>query len=539
MVNVWPKTSRSGLAAGLVAGLGASLGGSGCYAGTASTGESTTSEVASSSGSEATLTTTTATSMVPTSADPGSSSTTPATSSAESNSSSGSSDAGTVACPDLREGITADGLQAHLMALDAIAAESGGNRAAGTEGYDRSVDYVREQLESFGYASTVHEFEFFYYEITGPMGLTWQGQQDYVELTDFQAPQHTDAGEVTATAYAIDVELGLDNDSTSGCEAADFAGFAPGNIAVLQRGTCEVTDKILAAQASGAVGVVVFNQGDAADRMGTWWTSLGALADIQVPVLLTTYDIGVDFAQAPAGSVVLEMDVDVIHELRPTASVIAETSASDEVVVLGAHLDSVQNGPGINDNGSGVAALLEVARAIHGCETTRGVRFAWWTAEEIGLVGSTHYVESLEQSSRDAIWAYLNFDMVGSPNWARFRYDGDGSAFAPGGPPGSAEIEQVFVDYFDGIGMTVEEIAFGGRSDYVAFVDHGIAAGGLFTGAEGVKTDAQAEAHGGSAGEPFDACYHSACDDIDNVDLDALETSARAIAYALEVHALP
>jgi len=310
-------------------------------------------------------------------------------------------------------------------------------------------------------------------------------------------------------------------------------------IAVLQRGTCEVTDKILAAQAAGAVGAVVFNQGDSADRTGLWWTSLGALADIQVPVLLTTYDIGVDFVQAPSGSVVIEMDVDVIHELRPTASVIAETADADDVLVLGAHLDSVLTGPGINDNGSGVAALLEVARAIHGCETTRSVRFAWWTAEEVGLVGSTQYVESLDPTARDAIWAYLNFDMVGSPNWARFRFDGDGSAFAPGGPPGSGELEQAFVDYFDGIGITTEEIAFGGRSDYVAFVDHDIAAGGLFTGAEGVKTDAQAEAHGGRAGAAFDGCYHAACDDIDNVDLDALETSARAIAYALEVHALP
>lgn len=499
-------------------------------------GESNTSSVVTIGGPDPTPTTSTAASTMSTSADTGSSS----TGSPTSIDASSGSESGSIACPDLREGITARGLEAHLMALDAIASTSGGNRAAGTEGYDRSVDYVREQLESFGYATSLHEFELYYYEITGPMGLTWQGQPQYDYLTDFQAPQHTDAGEVTATAHAIDVALGLDNESTSGCEAEDFAGFAPGSIAVLQRGTCEVTDKILAAQAAGAVGAVVFNQGDSADRTGLWWTSLGALADIQIPVLLTTYDIGSDLAQAPDGSVVLELDVEVIHELRPTASVIAGTADADDVLVLGAHLDSVLTGPGINDNGSGVAALLEVARVIEGCETTRGVRFAWWTAEEVGLVGSTHYLESLEPSSRDAITAYLNFDMVGSPNWASFRYDGDGSAFAPGGPPGSGELEQVFVDYFDGIGMMTEEITLlGGRSDYVAFVDHGIATGGLFTGAEGVKTDAQAEAHGGRAGAAFDGCYHRACDDIDNVDLDALETSARAIAYALEVHALP
>jgi Zn-dependent M28 family amino/carboxypeptidase len=502
---------------------------------------SSTAAVATTTGPDVTPTTSTATSSTSTSADSSASSSETTTSTGEPSSggNGSSSESGTMACPDLRDGITARGLEAHLMALDEIAASNDGNRASGTAGHDLSVEYVRAQLDSFGYATSLHEFEFYYYEITGPMGLVWQGQQTYVEHVDFFAPQHTDAGSVTATAYAIDVALGPDNESTSGCEAADFAGFAPGNIAILQRGECDVTDKILAAQDAGAVGVVVFNQGDSPDRTGSWWTSLGALADIQVPVLLTTYDVGVDLVQAPAGSVVLEMDTDVIHELRPTASVLADTGGADDVIVLGAHLDSVLDGPGINDNGSGVAALLEVARQIQGCETTRGVRFAWWTAEEVGLAGSTHYVETLDAGSRAAITAYLNFDMVGSPNWARFHYDGDGSAFPPGGPPGSAALEDPFVDFFAGIAMPTADIGFGGRSDYVAFVDHGIAAGGLFTGAEGNKTEAQAEAHGGNAGVPFDGCYHEACDDIDNVDLDALETSARAIAYALEIHALP
>jgi Zn-dependent M28 family amino/carboxypeptidase len=517
----------------------------------ATIGESGTSGAPATSSSTDPLPTTTSgstssgtgTGPLPTTGDPDSSSSgSSSTSSSTSGTSSGessSSDGGTIACPDLRDGITATDLEAHLLALDDIATASGGNRAAGTEGYDLSLDYVRAQLEGFGYATTLHEFELYYYEILANPQLAWQGQQTYTFPDDFQAPQHTHAGEVIATAEVIDVALGPDNQSTSGCEAADFVGFTPGNIAILQRGECLVVEKVEQAQAAGAAGVVVFNQGDSPDREGTWWTSLGALEDVQVPVLLTTYAMGVDFAAAPDGSIVLEMDVDVIHELRPTASVIAETGTGDDVIMLGAHLDSVLDGPGINDNGSGVSALLEVARAIESCETTQRVRFAWWTAEEVGLVGSTAYVESLPDDELATISAYLNFDMVGSPNWARFHYDGDGSDFMPPGPPGSGVLEDAFVDFFDGIAMTTYPIGFGGRSDYVAFVDAGIAAGGLFTGAEGVKTKAQAEAHGGSAGAAYDGCYHDACDDADNVDLDALETSARAIAYALEVHALP
>jgi Zn-dependent M28 family amino/carboxypeptidase len=446
-----------------------------------------------------------------------------------------------VQCVDLRESIGAAGLEAHLAALAEIASDSDGNRAVGTEGYDRSVDYVESELTAMGYAVELHEFDIFYFAYAGAMTLEWVGQQEYVEFADYLVPQFSDGGDVTAPAYAVDVQLGLDNESTSGCEAADFAAFPAGNIAILQRGECEVWQKILAAQAAGAIGAIVFNQGDAADRMDVWWTSLGALNDIQIPVLLTSYAIGAELVAEPPGSVTLQVDANVVHELRPTASVLAETSGgdADDVIVLGAHLDSVPDGPGINDNGSGVAALLEVARAVHGCETTRKVRFAWWTAEEVGLVGSTHYVESLDAEALGAISAYLNFDMVGSPNWARFRYDGDGSAFDPGGPNGSAALEQAFADWFDVIGVANEEIGFGGRSDYVAFVDHDIAAGGLFTGADGTKSDAQAAAHGGVAGEPFDGCYHQACDDLDNVDLEILESTARGIAYALEVHALP
>ena len=158
---------------------------------------------------------------------------------------------------------------------------------------------------------------------------------------------------------------------------------------------------------------------------------------------------------------------------------------------MGAHLDSVGVGPGINDNGSGSATILEIAEQIRKVKPRNKIRFIWFGAEEHGLLGSEAYVDSLPQSERDKIAAMLNFDMVGSPNFVRFVYDGDLSDSEPpegGAPPASADIEQLFLDYFESQGLPTEPTAFDGRSDYGPFIFAGIPAGGLFTGAEVLKT---------------------------------------------------
>ena len=199
--------------------------------------------------------------------------------------------------------------------------------------------------------------------------------------------------------------------------------------------------------------------------------------------------------------------------------------------MTGAHLDSVFEGAGINDNGSGSAALLELALQMKRARPRNQVRFAWWGAEEAGLVGSTFYVNSLSQQEQDNIKVYLNYDMIGSPNFGNFIYDGDGSDFDLAGPPGSAATEALFEKYFSlrGIALEGTEISF--RSDYARFFEVGIAFGGLFTGAEGIKTEEQAAKYGGEAGAPYDACYHAACDDITNVDELALEIHGDAAAF--------
>ena len=207
-----------------------------------------------------------------------------------------------------------------------------------------------------------------------------------------------------------------------------------------------------------------------------------------------------------------------------------------DTLMIGAHLDSVTAGPGINDNGSGSAANLEVALAVAraGLQPRRHLRFGWWGAEELGLRGSRAYVNSLSTAQKAAITGYLNFDMVASPNPGYFLYDGDnsdGTGSGPG-PAGSAHIEQTLADYFTTIGVPTRGTDFDGRSDYGPFISAGIPAGGIFTGAEGRKTAAQVQLWGGTA-STFDPCYHSSCDTISNLNDIALDRNSDAIAYAV------
>ncbi|MDT0614166.1 M28 family metallopeptidase [Streptomyces lancefieldiae] len=197
---------------------------------------------------------------------------------------------------------------------------------------------------------------------------------------------------------------------------------------------------------------------------------------------------------------------------------------ANQVVMAGSHLDSVSSGPGINDNGSGSAAVLETALAVarSGYQPTKHLRFAWWGAEELGLVGSRYYVNSLSSANRAKISGYLNFDMIGSPNPGYFVYDDDPT------------IEQTFKDYFTGLGISTEiETEGDGRSDHAPFKNAGVPVGGLFSGADYRKTSAQAAKWGGTVGQPFDRCYHSSCDTTANINDTALNRNSDAIAYAM------
>ncbi|MFG2678290.1 M28 family metallopeptidase [Streptomyces sp. NPDC048392] len=197
---------------------------------------------------------------------------------------------------------------------------------------------------------------------------------------------------------------------------------------------------------------------------------------------------------------------------------------ANHVVMSGSHLDSVTSGPGINDNGSGSSAVLETALAVarSGYQPAKHLRFAWWGAEELGLVGSRYYVNSLGSADRAKISGYLNFDMIGSPNPGYFVYDDDPT------------IERTFKTYFAGLGISTEiETEGDGRSDHAPFKNAGVPVGGLFSGADYRKTSAQAAKWGGTVGQPFDRCYHSSCDTTANINDTALDRNGDAIAYAV------
>ena len=440
----------------------------------------------------------------------------------------------------LLECVTLDGVRAHQAALQAIADANGGNRYSGLPGHDASVEYVVDKLTDAGYIVTVQPFAYRTYVQTGPSTLRQvaPGIVQYVEDVDYTLIEQTDAGSVTAGVTAVDVQLGLGNTSTSGCEAADFAGFPAGNIALLQRGSCTFQIKAENAAAAGAVGAIMFNQGNTPDRTGLAGVTLSAAYSGGIPVVFATYARGVEWSSTPG--LILNLVVDVLRGDAQTYNVLAESRSgrSDNVVMVGGHLDSVSDGPGINDNGSGSAAILETALQMAKVNPRNKVRFAFWGAEESGLVGSTYYVNSLSPAERANIALYLNFDMVGSPNYVRFVYDGDGSAFGLVGPAGSAQIEQLFVDFYNSRGLASEPTAFSGRSDYRAFIDNGIPSGGLFTGAEGIKTAEQAATYGGTAGEPYDPCYHQACDTYANNSDAVLDVNSDAIAFATLQYAM-
>jgi Zn-dependent M28 family amino/carboxypeptidase len=260
-------------------------------------------------------------------------------------------------------------------------------------------------------------------------------------------------------------------------------------------------------------------------------------------VIGISFELGRQLYEAQGARV--SLDIQTESEIRQTANVIADTpeGRADRTVVVGAHLDSVPEGPGINDNGSGTATILETAlqMAKLGIEPTNRVRFAFWGAEEFGLLGSEYYVENLSDDELDNIALNLNFDMLGSPNFVRFVYDGDGSATPddPGdaGPAGSAQIERLFKRYFAAKGLKTEPTAFDGRSDYGPFIAAGIPAGGLFSGAEGVKTAREQRIYGGTAGEPYDPCYHQPCDDITNLSITSLDQLSDGAAHATLTYA--
>lgn len=448
----------------------------------------------------------------------------------------------------LTKAVTLEGVMNHLDAFQDIA-DQYGDRAAGRPGYAASVDYVVEQLEAAGYTPEVQAFEFPYYDENSQLIRVSPDPTTFTEGTDFLRNRFDSdpvtpgdqifEGTATGSLFIADVIVpptGPANTSTSGCEAADFAGMTAGSVALVQRGTCGFADKVANAQAAGAGAVIVMNEGQEG-RTGLVGM-IGAVPGLNIPAVFATYEAGAELYSTPGAQVTVTVAFD--QDTRTAYNVIAETQSGNDAntVMAGAHLDSVQDGAGINDNGTGSAALLETAIQMADTKNLNNtVRFAWWGAEEEGLLGSEYYVANLSEAEQADIALYLNFDMIGSPNYFFGVYDGDDSSGTATVdiPEGSDAIEDVFESYYQSVGQPYQDTDFSGRSDYGPFIAVGIPAGGLFTGAEDIKTEEEAALYGGLAGEAYDPCYHQPCDNLTGEGQDeALYDALADTGYNLE-----
>lgn len=494
----------------------------------------------------------------------------------------------------------------HLQSLEGLASPTSDNssvtRAAGTTGYENSVDYIVSTMKSLGYRVSTQDFDFRAWEELSGTSLNVDGQalKSTREAEDGEEPDYAvmsysgnSNGAMSGNLAFVTPDFDFsspDYDATDGCEASDFDQVdVTGKIAVIQRGSCSFNDKVYHAQQAGAVGAIVFNQGNNDGRTAVVNGTLGSDSPVTIPAFGVRYALGkqwYDKLAQNSGPIDVSLAVSVKDEMVVTQNIIAETKGGNphQVVMLGAHLDSVPEGPGINDNGSGTAGLLEFATRLSELHVPvkNRVRFAWWAAEESGLVGSNHYANELFAPLYDKAQAeimkklgiedpsqlteeqvemvedrygelnkvklYLNFDMIGSPNYIYGVMDGDLSDtkdspdnaytgdFTP--PHGTSDIESIFNEFFTAKSEKTVPQALSKRSDYAGFADWGVAFGGLFTGAEQTKSVEEADWFGGHSGEPYDKCYHQACDDLNNISQQALFVNTQALAYVTTYYAM-
>ena len=426
----------------------------------------------------------------------------------------------------LLECVTLEGVREHQAAFQTIADANNGIRTSGTPGYDQSVAYAAQVFTDAGYNVTVQDFTFQTFIVLSPTILEQVSPPPAGPVVT-NIMSYSDSGDITAPVSTVN--------AITGCNADDFAGFPAGHIALISRGGCTFAIKATNAYNAGAVGVIIYNNA-AGGINGT----LGNGFTLNIGVTSVTQAVGQQLAATPG--LIMRLKTDTFRGFATTYNVLAESKGGNpnNVVMVGAHLDSVNAGPGINDNGSGSAAILEVAQQMAKANPVNKVRFALWGAEESGLVGSTYYVNNLSAEEKAKIALYLNFDMIGSPNHVFFIYDGDDSdAVGNGaGPAGSAQIEKTFEAFYNMRGLPFKGTDFSGRSDYGPFIAAGIPSGGLFTGAEGIKTTAEASLWGGVAGLQYDPCYHLACDTYANVNLTALDVNSDAVAFATLQYAM-
>jgi peptidase M28-like protein/PA domain-containing protein len=426
--------------------------------------------------------------------------------------------------------VTADGMYTHLRKLQEIADANRGSRAEGTPGYDASVDYIVQVLKDKGFDVATPEFDRLDRTEGGNPTMTVAGRGYHVDQASLLVT--TPPGGLNA--------ITLRPQKPAGCTAADYGTASVRNaIAVVDDTGCPVGSKQDAAIAKGAVGLLVVSAPGGGGRQAGLFTP-GYYQQLTVPV-------GVIDTEADAALRRTNAPVRLVLDSKPVMvkarNVVAQTKTGDtkNVVVAGAHLDSFPRSPGINDNGSGVAALLEAASALgSGPKITNAVRFAFWSSEG---EAPAKYVRGLARDQLDDVAMYFSVDMLGSPNAGYFTYDGDQSAQpnpeipTQSVPAGSAGVERTLAGYLNLAGVRPADMPLSRLADYGPFLAAGIPIGGLTAGSSQRKTEVQARLWGGRAGIPFDPNYGTGRDTVDTVDRKALSVMGQAAAFAVGIYA--
>jgi hypothetical protein len=452
----------------------------------------------------------------------------------------------------------------HMQDFQAIADANPGpdghpSRNSGEPGYWESVQYVADKMKAAGYDVTIQPYTFQYSSFVGtPAWSESSPDTRSFTLVDDWNPgtSNGDADATVQPAGGIMIPPGATgNSSSSGCTAADFSGFTPGNIALIQRGSCNFGVKVLNAKAAGASGVVIFNEG----QPGRDGVLNGSLVDANgnpivpdIPVAFTSFDIGSqlyqDYQDHTPAHTSLSVHV-VVDPNRTDWNVIADSKGGDKnhVVVVDAHLDAIY-GAGMLDNASGSATILDVAEKMKNVTPRNKLRFIWFGGEELGLLGSEHYVNTLSKTDLSHIGYDLDADVMATPNYLIGVLDPAGpdlfgrtvtSKFPNRVYSASKVARDQAVGYFDSIGKNHEFLSPVGTDAY-NFNAAGIPASGLLTGQDCCKSQEEVDLFGGYTGNyegnvpSFDGgCVDNPfrwCDNLANNDPEVLTFMSKAFA---------
>jgi hypothetical protein len=469
--------------------------------------------------------------------------------------------------------IRKDDLWKHMQDFQAIAdanpspADGHPSRNSGEPGYKASADYVANLMKEWGYDVTIQTYKFDYYAYTGTPSFS----QVSPAAHDYTLAEEWNPGQSLGSATARDLQPagGIvipptpTPSSASGCTASDFTGFTAGRIALIQRGTCNFGVKVLNAKAAGAAGVIIFNEGNSspAGRIGLLSGSLLDASDNPfiptIPVAFTSFAIGESLYNAyqqavQTGGALPVMSISIPAISKPNTddyNVIAESKGGDKnhVLVVDAHLDAIY-GAGMLDNASGSATILDVARMMKNVNPANKLRFIWFGGEELGLLGSSYYVNNLSSSERSHIAYDLDADVTATPNYVVGVLDPAGPDLF-GGTVSTTFPNRVYkastiardqaIDYFDHTGLNHELFSPVG-TDAFNFNLVGIPASGLLTGQDCCKSQEEVGLFGGTVGN-FEGnlgtddggCVDNPfrwCDNLDNNDPDVLTFMSKAFA---------